>query len=126
MMKPPKQSFADVGSFSRPSAGVLVALALLLAWAGGLMSVIPGSSAVIAAKQPPTRALVIGHRGASGDRPEHTLEAYWLAIQEGADFIEPDLSRPATAIWSRATRTRSGQPPTSPAIRSSPPDRRRR
>ena len=35
--------------------------------------------------------IVIGHRGASGDRPEHTLEAYWLAIQEGADYIEPDL-----------------------------------
>jgi glycerophosphoryl diester phosphodiesterase len=35
--------------------------------------------------------LVIGHRGASGDRPEHTLESYRLAIEQGADFIEPDL-----------------------------------
>ncbi len=35
--------------------------------------------------------LVIAHRGASGDRPEHTLEAYALAIDQGADFIEPDL-----------------------------------
>jgi glycerophosphoryl diester phosphodiesterase len=35
--------------------------------------------------------LVIGHRGASGDRPEHTLAAYQLAIERGADFIEPDL-----------------------------------
>ncbi|MEO1393033.1 MAG: glycerophosphodiester phosphodiesterase family protein [Cyanobacteria bacterium J06634_5] len=35
--------------------------------------------------------LVIGHRGASGDLPEHTLEAYRLAIYQGADFIEPDL-----------------------------------
>ncbi|MEM6448897.1 MAG: glycerophosphodiester phosphodiesterase family protein [Cyanobacteria bacterium P01_D01_bin.105] len=35
--------------------------------------------------------LVIGHRGASGDFPEHTLEAYRLAIYQGADFIEPDL-----------------------------------
>ncbi|MBR8826693.1 MAG: esterase-like activity of phytase family protein [Gomphosphaeria aponina SAG 52.96 = DSM 107014] len=35
--------------------------------------------------------LVIGHRGASGTRPEHTLEAYALAIEQGADFIEPDL-----------------------------------
>jgi glycerophosphoryl diester phosphodiesterase len=35
--------------------------------------------------------LVVGHRGASADRPEHTLEAYRLAIQQGADFIEPDL-----------------------------------
>jgi glycerophosphoryl diester phosphodiesterase len=35
--------------------------------------------------------LVIGHRGASGHRPEHTLAAYELAIAMGADFIEPDL-----------------------------------
>jgi glycerophosphoryl diester phosphodiesterase len=35
--------------------------------------------------------LVIGHRGASGELPEHTLEAYQRAIDQGADFIEPDL-----------------------------------
>ena len=35
--------------------------------------------------------IVIGHRGASGERPEHTLEAYRVAIATGADFIEPDL-----------------------------------
>jgi len=35
--------------------------------------------------------LVIAHRGASGHRPEHTLAAYALAIEFGADFIEPDL-----------------------------------
>lgn len=35
--------------------------------------------------------IVIGHRGASGYRPEHTLAAYELAIRQGADFIEPDL-----------------------------------
>ena len=34
---------------------------------------------------------VIGHRGASGHRPEHTLEAYELAVRMGADFFEPDL-----------------------------------
>jgi glycerophosphoryl diester phosphodiesterase len=37
------------------------------------------------------RPIVIGHRGASGYRPEHTLAAYELAIDLGADFIEPDL-----------------------------------
>src|SRR4051812_34350758 len=37
------------------------------------------------------RPLVIGHRGASGYLPEHTLESYALAIEQGADFIEPDL-----------------------------------
>jgi glycerophosphoryl diester phosphodiesterase len=35
--------------------------------------------------------IVIGHRGASGYRPEHTLASYRLAIDMGADFIEPDL-----------------------------------
>ncbi|ACB35627.1 glycerophosphoryl diester phosphodiesterase [Leptothrix cholodnii SP-6] len=35
--------------------------------------------------------LVIGHRGASGELPEHTLESYERAIARGADFIEPDL-----------------------------------
>ncbi|KRF02924.1 glycerophosphodiester phosphodiesterase [Nocardioides sp. Soil777] len=35
--------------------------------------------------------VVIGHRGASGYRPEHTIAAYELAIRQGADYIEPDL-----------------------------------
>ena len=35
--------------------------------------------------------LVIGHRGAPGYRPDHTLEGYKLAIDMGADYIEPDL-----------------------------------
>jgi len=35
--------------------------------------------------------IIIGHRGASGHRPEHTIESYSLAIAMGADFIEPDL-----------------------------------
>lgn len=42
--------------------------------------------AVIASKP-----IIIAHRGASGERPEHTLAAYSLAIEQGADFIEPDL-----------------------------------
>jgi len=35
--------------------------------------------------------LVIGHRGASGFVPEHTLQSYRLAIRLGADYVEPDL-----------------------------------
>lgn len=35
--------------------------------------------------------LIVAHRGASGYRPEHTLAAYRLAIQMGADYIEPDV-----------------------------------
>jgi glycerophosphoryl diester phosphodiesterase len=40
---------------------------------------------------PPHDATVIGHRGASGYRPEHTLAAYEIAILQCADYIEPDL-----------------------------------
>ena len=43
------------------------------------------------ASQRENRPLVIGHRGASGHLPEHTLAAYRLAIRLGADYIEPDL-----------------------------------
>ena len=39
----------------------------------------------------PLRPLIIAHRGASGHRPEHTLEAYRLGAEMGADFVEPDL-----------------------------------
>lgn len=42
-------------------------------------------------KSPQKNPLIIGHRGASGYRPEHTLASYQLAIEMGADFIEPDL-----------------------------------
>ena len=44
-----------------------------------------------AAAQTMPHPLVIAHRGASGERPEHTAAAYELAIEQGADFIEPDL-----------------------------------
>ncbi|MDJ0798209.1 MAG: glycerophosphodiester phosphodiesterase [Calothrix sp. MO_167.B12] len=42
-------------------------------------------------KQNKKKPIIIAHRGASGYRPEHTLGAYELAIEMGADFIEPDL-----------------------------------
>lgn len=37
------------------------------------------------------KVLVIGHRGASALRPEHTLASYAVAIEDGADVVEPDL-----------------------------------
>ncbi|MBT5032650.1 MAG: glycerophosphodiester phosphodiesterase [Proteobacteria bacterium] len=37
------------------------------------------------------KPLIIAHRGASGYRPEHTSASYRLAVEQGADFIEPDL-----------------------------------
>jgi len=46
---------------------------------------------VTGALEPAAHPIVIGHRGASGYRPEHTLASYELAIDQGADFIEPDI-----------------------------------
>jgi glycerophosphoryl diester phosphodiesterase len=43
------------------------------------------------ADRPADRVLVVGHRGAPGYRPEHTAASYRLAIEMGADYIEPDL-----------------------------------
>jgi glycerophosphoryl diester phosphodiesterase len=37
------------------------------------------------------KPIVIGHRGAPGYRPEHTIASFELAIEQGADYIEPDL-----------------------------------
>jgi glycerophosphoryl diester phosphodiesterase len=69
-------------------------------------SVLAGSSAALAALGGPAAGaaasregggrrrrlpIVIGHRGASAYRPEHTLGSYRLAIAMGADYIEPDL-----------------------------------
>lgn len=62
----------------------LVGLALLTGIAP--MSAVHATQAPLAAK-----VLVIGHRGASALRPEHTLASYAKAIADGADFIEPDL-----------------------------------
>ena len=60
--------------------------ALLLALAG--CSAEPMAAEPTLNGAPP---IVIAHRGASGERPEHTLASYSLAIEQGADFIEPDL-----------------------------------
>ena len=51
-----------------------------------------------AAQSAQERPLVIAHRGASQYSPEHTMEAYRLAIRQGADFIEPDLLLTADGI----------------------------
>ncbi|RIJ66555.1 glycerophosphodiester phosphodiesterase [Brevundimonas sp. LPMIX5] len=49
------------------------------------------SSSQPAMSTPSPSPIVIAHRGASSERPEHTRAAYELAIDQGADFIEPDL-----------------------------------
>ena len=48
-------------------------------------------AALIMATPALAQPAIIAHRGASGSRPEHTVAAYKLAIEQGADFIEPDL-----------------------------------
>lgn len=55
---------------------------------------VSGCSAEPMAQQPTLDGkppIIIAHRGASGERPEHTLASYARAIDLGADFIEPDL-----------------------------------
>jgi glycerophosphoryl diester phosphodiesterase len=59
-----------------------VAAFLAIAVAAGLAA---------AAPRPAPEFAIIAHRGASGVLPEHTLEAYAHAIDQGADFVEPDL-----------------------------------
>ena len=56
-----------------------------------LLLVSPGAMAQTVPVKPLSSPIVIAHRGASGLRPEHTIASYTLAIEKGADFIEPDL-----------------------------------
>ncbi|PWW23985.1 glycerophosphoryl diester phosphodiesterase [Geodermatophilus normandii] len=82
---------------SRRSAAVAALLAVLLALAG------PASATPRHGSSPGPGAgdadlLVIGHRGASGYRPEHTLAAYELAARTGADHVECDVVSTADGV----------------------------
>jgi glycerophosphoryl diester phosphodiesterase len=74
-----------------------LALALIMTAVLALLLVPGGAGAAsggAAVAEPGKHAklpIVIGHRGASGYRPEHTLASYQLATEMGADYIEPDL-----------------------------------
>ena len=68
----------------------LFAVAMLQACGGG-DSATPTAPAPIYKTLNGAAPMVVGHRGASGTLPEHTLEAYKKAIEEGADMVEPDL-----------------------------------
>ena len=59
--------------------------------AAGLGAPMPAQAAPTYNTLDGSAPLVIGHRGASGYLPEHTLESYLLAIEQGANYIEPDL-----------------------------------
>jgi glycerophosphoryl diester phosphodiesterase len=66
-----------------PLAAIVLILMSVTASAGAAPETSSGRHA--------SKPIVIGHRGASGYRPEHTLASYQLAIGMGADYIEPDL-----------------------------------
>ncbi len=66
---------------------MLVAIVVI----GALMAPIAEAKKGKRASQRENSPLVIGHRGASGFLPEHTIQAYRLAIKLGADYIEPDV-----------------------------------
>lgn len=72
--------------------------ALVAATALSTLAVVPALAPAQAAPTPSSKPveqleepLVFAHRGASGYRPEHTLAAYELAVEMGADYVEPDL-----------------------------------
>ena len=69
-----------------------------------------GPGCWLCALAPPAQAaavqLSIGHRGASGTRPEHTFAAYDRALALGADSIEQDLQVTTTACSSSCTTGR--------------------
>jgi glycerophosphoryl diester phosphodiesterase len=66
--------------------------AAMIAGAGlALAPALPAWATAAPKRQRPTKPLVMGHRGCSALRPEHTLGSYAKAIADGADFIEPDL-----------------------------------
>jgi glycerophosphoryl diester phosphodiesterase len=64
---------------------------IVLAVAAVAITAIPAANAVPQPAQHSAGPTVIGHRGASGYRPEHTLASYELAARMGADYVEPDL-----------------------------------
>jgi glycerophosphoryl diester phosphodiesterase len=70
-------------------AGMLAPVAFAQPPGGGLARVTHTPEA--AAPRPHYPVLVVGHRGAPQYRPQHTLAGYQLAIDQGADYVEPDL-----------------------------------
>lgn len=77
-MSEPRRSFLNMTGIHNRGL-IKIALAIMVT-----VALTPSLSAA-------DQLLVIAHRGASGERPEHTLAAYERAIDQGADYIEPDL-----------------------------------
>ncbi len=86
-------------TFPRPSKPLALAAAAAALVGASATTAAPSGAAAPKAKAAawpfPTlqagKPLVVGHRGAAGYLPDHTLAGYSLAITQGADYIEPDL-----------------------------------
>jgi glycerophosphoryl diester phosphodiesterase len=74
---------------SRTAATLLATLVVAACGGGSVDDAAPGGQAQALGNG--GLVTIVGHRGASGYLPEHTLEAYALAIAQGADMVEPDL-----------------------------------
>jgi glycerophosphoryl diester phosphodiesterase len=84
-----------VGEISIRAGLLVVALATLMAL---LMLVAPADVASAKKATEDAPVLNVGHRGASGYAPEHTIPAYDLALEQGADYIEIDLQMTADGV----------------------------
>jgi glycerophosphoryl diester phosphodiesterase len=83
--------------YRRRTSTVAAGLALFLV-AAVPAAATPPEPAHRAGAEASDELLVIGHRGASGYRPEHTLASYELAARMGADYIEPDVVSTADGV----------------------------
>jgi glycerophosphoryl diester phosphodiesterase len=77
----------------------LAGFAAALGCAAMFIAAVPADDSARSGRSGEPRPLIVGHRGASGYLPEHTLEAYELAIAQGADF--PDTAVTARALLHR-------------------------
>jgi hypothetical protein len=71
-----------------------LATAVMMALAGTGADPVAGQrpAADVPATRLPARGFLVAHRGASAYAPEHTLAAYRLALEQGADYVEQDLT----------------------------------
>lgn len=76
---------ADSVSLAREGTGTMLIRNVII------VAALLGATGASAQRPSDKYPLIIGHRGASGYLPDHTIEAYELAVVQGADYIEPDF-----------------------------------
>jgi glycerophosphoryl diester phosphodiesterase len=64
----------------------------VVAFVSGAVHVTTGTQSTPVAPAPSASPFLVAHRGASAYAPEHTIEAYTLALEQDADFVEQDLT----------------------------------